>query len=309
MFKSETLLLAKQSDKTPNRLYHVLMVTGVYPSHEQPHSGTFIKSQVESLKKAGVTVEILHPGPGPMPLRYVRATLQVFLKTLTGRFDIIHGHFGLWCFATRMQWTTPIVVSFLGDDLLGKPSVRGGFTRKSKLVISVSRWLCSRVDAVIVKSEEMKKVAFAHNAFISVIPNGVDFDLFRPIPRTEARDALRWDQNRYYVLFGNDPMIPRKNYALAQATVERLQQKGIDVQLIVNNGLPQEEVVLHMNACNALLLTSILEGSPNIVKEAMACNVLTLVMYCKLLVERWVVVFVAVILICLLLDWKKLYII
>src|SRR5579885_3309573 len=41
----------------------VLMVTGVYPTEQQSHAGTFIKSQVDSLIAAGLTVDILHPDP------------------------------------------------------------------------------------------------------------------------------------------------------------------------------------------------------------------------------------------------------
>ena len=249
----------------------VLMVTGIYPTLRKPHSGTFIQSQVDSLIEAGLEVEILHPEPGNAPLRYIRAALQVFRKTSGGRFDIVHGHYGLWCLASRLQWKTPVVASFLGDDLLGTPTGNDVYSKKSRLVVRISQWLCRRVDAVIVKSAEMKQATRHKEAFI--IPNGVDFTRFHPIPRAEARAVLGWDANRSYVLFGNDPDIPRKNFALAQAAVALLQAKGLDVALTVANGLPQTHVVHYINACNALVLPSLLEGSPNIVKEAMACNV------------------------------------
>lgn len=257
-----------QVTKNPLR---VLMVTGVYPKESRPHSGTFIKSQADSLVDAGLEVEVIHPRPGPVPVRYAAATLGVFLKTLTGRFDIVHGHYGLWCLAARMQWTTAVVASFLGDDLLGTPTAAGGYSKKAALVVRMSRWLCRHVDAVIVKSEQMRKAAGGGD--IAVIPNGVGFELFHPIPREEARAALGWDQDQYYILFGANPIIPRKNYALAREAVERLRARGFAAQLVVANGLPQSKVVLYMNASNALLLTSLLEGSPNIVKETMACNV------------------------------------
>lgn len=255
------------------RPLRVLMVTGMYPTENIPHSGTFTKSQVDSLIAAGVEVKVIHPKPGPVPIRYLSGALQVFLKTLSGRYDIVHGHFGLWCLAGRLQWTTPIVASFLGSDLLGKPAAGGGFSKIGALVVRVSRWLCHHVDAVIVKSEEMKKATFSSREDIFVIPNGVDFELFRPIPRAAARAALGWKQDGYYVLFGNDPQIPRKNYALAKAAIEILRTKGITAELVVANGLPQTTVVQYMNASNALILPSIHEGSPNIVKETMACNV------------------------------------
>lgn len=159
---------------------------------------------------------------------------------------------------------------FLGSDLLGNPTANGCYSRKDALVVHLSRWIARCVDASIVKSPEMRAIVPARNVF--VIPNGVDFNLFRPMARAEARAALGWRQDGYYVLFGNDPAIPRKGFALAQAAVERLRSRGLPADLMVANGLPQCEVVTRMNASNALLLTSVHEGSPNVVKEAMACN-------------------------------------
>ncbi len=259
--------------QVPNKPLRVLMVTGIYPTERIPHAGTFIKSQIDSLLAAGLEVEVLHPKPGPSPLRYAAATLQVFLKTLTGHFDVVHGHYGLWCLTARMQWTTPVVASFLGDDLLGTVTTDGGYSSKGAFVARIGHWLCHRVDAVIVKSEGMKKSTSLCKDNIFVIPNGVDFEFFHPIPRSKARAELGWDQDRYYVLFGNDPQIPVKNFPLAKAAIERLRARGICAELIVANGLPQTTVVQYINASNALILPSIAEGSPNIVKETMACNV------------------------------------
>ena len=251
--------------------YRVLMVTGIYPSEKRPHSGTFIKSQADSLLPLGIEIEVIHPKSGPRLVRYISAAIQVFTKTMSGQYDIVHGHYGLWCLMARMQWKTPVVASFLGSDLLGVVTEKGSLSSTGKIVSAVSRWLCRHVDAVIVKSMEMKQVSRFQDGI--VLPNGVDFALFHPIPRSEARVALGWHSSRYHILFGNDPHIPRKNFALAQAAVALLQARGIDVVLTVANGLPQTQVVQYINACNALVLPSLIEGSPNIVKETMACNV------------------------------------
>src|ERR1700680_1748666 len=135
----------------------VLMVTGVYPTERIPHSGTFIKTQVASLTAAGLEVEVIHPKPGPVPIRYFSAAAQVFLKTFTKHYDIVNGHYGLWCLAGRMHWTTPVVASFLGGDVFGELYTDGGSPRKADLVVSLCRWLSRHVDAVIVKSANMKK--------------------------------------------------------------------------------------------------------------------------------------------------------
>src|SRR5215472_4458719 len=143
--------------QTTQKPLHVLMVTGIYPTEQRPHKGTFIKSQADSLVAAGVEVEILHPRPGSVLLRYLWTVGQVWIKTRTKRFDVVHGHYGQWCLFARLQWSTPVVASFLGDDLLGTPLGNGKYSKLSTQIVHVSRWLCSRVDAVIVKSAQMKR--------------------------------------------------------------------------------------------------------------------------------------------------------
>jgi teichuronic acid biosynthesis glycosyltransferase TuaC len=249
----------------------ILMVSGIYPTQARPHAGTFVKALVDSLVASGHEVEVVHPKPGPVPFRYASAAFQVFRKTLSGRFDIVHGHYGLWCLVARMQWTTPVVAAYLGDDLLGTVTSKDGRSQKSLFVVRVSRWLCRHVEAVTVKSEQMRKAS--HCTKSVVIPDGINFALFEPIPRQQARAALGWDANRYYVVFANNPAIPVKNFALAQAAIERLREHGMTAELVVANGLPQAQVTQYINASNALILPSVAEGSPNVVKEAMACNV------------------------------------
>ena len=259
--------------QTQQKHYRVLMVTGIYPTPERPHKGTFVKAIVDSLTAIGHEVDVVHPNPAwPMPLRYAWTTFQVFTRSLTGRYDIIHGHYGLWCLAARLQWTTPVVAAFLGDDLLGTVTTEGPLSKKSLLVVRLGQWLCRHVAAVTVKSEQMRKAALVADVF--VIPDGINFDLFQPVPREQARTELGWEQDRYYVVFANNPTIPVKNFPLAQKAIERLKENhGIVAELKVATGLPQSAVVQYINASNALILPSVAEGSPNVVREAMACNV------------------------------------
>lgn len=251
--------------------YRILMVTGIYPTARRPHAGTFIRPIVETLRARGHTVDVLCPGPAPAPLRYLWAALQVFFRTLSGRYDIVHGHYGLWCLAARLQWRAAVVSAFLGDDLLGTITAAGGYSRKSLLIVGASRWLCRVSHAATVKSEQMKQAAGCED--VVVLPDGVDFTRFYPLPRDEVRATLGWEQGRYYVLFANNPAIPVKNIALAQAALRCLAARGIRAELVVIHGQSQEQVMRYMNASNTLILPSLAEGAPNVVKEAMACNV------------------------------------
>ncbi|MEO7018799.1 MAG: glycosyltransferase [Ktedonobacteraceae bacterium] len=261
-------MMVKQEIATPLR---VLMVTGVYPTEARPHAGTFIKTLADALRDANVEVEVIHPMPGLVFWRYLIAILQVWWKTYRGNVDIVHGHYGQWCLFARLQWRVPVVAAFLGDDLLGTVTVRGGRSAKGALIVRLSRWLSRHVDVALVKSDEMQAAAGCPS--VQVLPDGIDFKLFRPLERAQVREELGWRQDGYYVLFGNNPDIPVKNVQLARASIEYLVQHGIKAELIVANGLPQTQLVRYINACNTVILPSHAEGSPNIVKEAMACNV------------------------------------
>jgi teichuronic acid biosynthesis glycosyltransferase TuaC len=253
------------------RPFRVLMVTGVYPTTERPHAGTFIQTLVDSLRTEGVDVEVIHPAPGPVFWRYLQTIYLIWHKTRQGACDIIHGHYGQWCLFARMQRKVPVVAAFLGDDLLGTVTARGGYSKWGAIIVFLSRWLCRHVDMPLVKSEEMRLAT--HNKRARVIPDGIDFKLFRPLDRHQMRQELGWKQNGYYILFANNPAIAVKNIQLARSAVACLADLGIDAELIIANGLPQTELVRYMNACNALILPSHAEGSPNVVKESMACNV------------------------------------
>lgn len=258
----------------PDKPFRVLMVTGIYPTQERPHAGTFVKTQVDSLIEAGLEVEVLHPSIGqPTLWRYASTIIQIWRKALSGRYDVFNGQYGLWCLICRLQWTTPVVAAYLGDDILGTIKADGSYSIKGKLVAFLSRQLCYWVEAVTVKSEQMKQAARGPQKRIFVIPDGVNFEQFHPVARAEVRTKLGWKQDTYYVLFGNNPHIPVKNFTLAQAAVERVRAKGRDIELVVASGVSHATVVQYMNASNALILSSHAEGSPNVVKEAMACNV------------------------------------
>ena len=104
-----------------------------------------------------------------------------------------------------------------------------------------------------------------------VIPSGIDFDLFRTIPRHEARRQLRLPLDERLVLFVGNPAQARKRFPLAKAAVDIL-NKRLPVRLVVGWGVPHTDIPVYMAACDALVFTSMQEGSPNVVKEALACD-------------------------------------
>ena len=193
---------------------------------------------------------------GRSVLDYGRFYARV-LRHATESYDLVHANYGLTAPMALAQPRRPVVLSFWGSDLLGN-------------VGRLSRRCARRADAVIVMSRAM---ADEVGTDCHVIPHGVDLDLFRPIPRRDAREAVGWERDGRQVLFPYAAKREMKDYPRAERVVEAVRARTDEpVALRTLHGVPHARMPLYLNAADALLLTSKSEGSPNSVKEAMACN-------------------------------------
>jgi glycosyltransferase involved in cell wall biosynthesis len=248
----------------------VLVVTNMWPSAERPHWGSFVKSQADSLAAAGCT-NVLYEIQGWRSTReYARAWLDLPRVARESGADLVHAHYGL-SGAAALRVPLPLVVSFCGDDLLGRPDARGRLSLKSRALIPLSEMAARRADGVIVKSAEMGAV-IANVPDVQVIPNGVDLTRFVQEPRDVARAALGWPLDTPVLLFAADPAEERKNWPLACGVRDALAARGLATRLEAVHHRPQADMVRAMSAADVLLLPSYHEGSPNVVKEAMAMN-------------------------------------
>jgi glycosyltransferase involved in cell wall biosynthesis len=252
-----------------NDRLRVLMLTSDWPAHPWG-TAQFIVRQAQFLGAANVDVDVFSFRGYKNPLRYLQAWSQVRRRLRRRHYDLVHAQFGqsgLLAFPKRL----PLVVTFRGDDLQGIPGDTSGRLTLAGLVL---RWLCRimarRADATIVVSEHMKRY-LDDGAAAHVIPSGIDFSLFRCTPRDEARRRLGLPLSAHLVLFVGNPELARKRYPLAQRAVEIL-NRSLPAQLIVGWGVPHTDIPILMSACDALVFTSMQEGSPNAVKEALACD-------------------------------------
>jgi glycosyltransferase involved in cell wall biosynthesis len=88
----------------------------------------------------------------------------------------------------------------------------------------------------------------------------------------QARAMLGLKAHKKYLLFAANPQIAVKRFPLAKAVADWLARRDPSIQLLVVSKEPQERLALYMSACDALVFPSYQEGSPNVVKQAMACN-------------------------------------
>jgi glycosyltransferase involved in cell wall biosynthesis len=254
----------------------VLVVTNVYPSPDRPFSGTFVHDQVESLHALGLELDVLH-------VRRHAAGAGIY-RGLGGRVrdqardtgaDVVHVMYGgvMAESVTRAVDEIPVVVSFCGTDLLGGRAGSLVTRVRERVGVLASRRAARRADAVIVKSSALRAALPAGLADdrVWLIPNGVDTDRFAPAPREAARSALDWPPDERIVLFPAAPNRPEKRFELARDAVAELERTTPGVRLHMLEGVAHRDVPTWLNAVDAVVLTSLHEGSPNVVKEALAC--------------------------------------
>jgi teichuronic acid biosynthesis glycosyltransferase TuaC len=255
----------------------ILAVTNMYPTPQSPGSGTFVEQQVSGLGRLGLNVDVLFLDRRHTGMRVYRDLRQRLLDRAE-RFqpDIVHVMYGgvMAELATRTVRDRPTIVTFHGSDLLGEHL--SGAARKLLAGYGVwaSRRAARRATRVVVVSTSLIGALprGLDSGKVAVIPCGIDLARFVPLDKSACKARLGWASDRFHVLFPSNSGDPVKRPQLALAAVEAARRLGVPAEIHYLRGLPNADVPIWMNASDALLLTSRHEGSPTVVKEALACN-------------------------------------
>lgn len=230
----------------------VLIVANNKPGHFSP----FVMEQVEALKKLGVEFDFFGVD-GKGASGYLANLIPLKKKIHEFQPDLLHAHYGHSGLLANLQRTVPVVTTYHGSDVHTKGlnlSISKVTARYSAYNIFVSPWLL--------------ELSGYHGENKSVIPCGVSTTTFFPMERAEARKQLGWDANENFVLFAGAFDNEVKNSTLAKAAISLVP----NTKLVELRGYSREQVNLLANAANCLLMTSHREGSPVVIKEAMACG-------------------------------------
>ncbi len=253
------------------------MITNVWPHAERPAYGPFVKVTVDGVRAQGVACDVLFIRGYRGPVAYLAGALACLVVALAEprRYRLAHCHGGETALVARFFWGAPLVASYLGTDLLGA-QIGGDLRTRAMhwLRSTLIRHHASLMAATTTKSAEMESLLGARARLRNtVIPDGVDRERFRPRERSSACARVGWDARARNILFaGRVDAVEKPAVARAEA-IALAELELPEIELRVVSGVAPSEMPFHYAACDCLLHTSVSEGSPNIVKEALACNV------------------------------------
>jgi glycosyltransferase involved in cell wall biosynthesis len=250
---------------------YFMRVLYVIPGQPEGSEFIFAKRQIACLESAGVASRKFFLTSRTSILFLISAISRLREEIADFQPDIVHAQFGtVNAMVCVCAGASPLVVTFRGGDLNPTREV-------SRLRSLVGRFLSQitalRATAIVCVTDRLRSRLWWKQGKCRVIPNGVDLSKFVPMSREKARSILSWHQEKRVILFNAGRNAQAKRLDLAMAAVERvrLQMNDIHIEVLRGDILP-DRVPLYLNAADCLLVTSDWEGSPNIVKEALACN-------------------------------------
>jgi teichuronic acid biosynthesis glycosyltransferase TuaC len=255
----------------PSQRETALRVLAVIPGDGEGNSFIFARRQVESLVKLGIAVNVFYLRSRTSPLSLLREFGRFRKAIVAFSPDIVHAHYGTMTSLLCVLGTKrPVVVTFRGSDL--NPAPDNGFFRNN-VGLLLSQISALRASAIICTSARLCERLWWRKNRTTIVPSGVDLDAFKPCDKGEAREILGWRDGEKVVLInvGNVPLL--KGLPLAREAVDIAAKNLGTVRLFELRGdVPPEKIPIYLNAADCLVLASKYEGSPNILKEALACN-------------------------------------
>lgn len=247
----------------------------IVASDKGGHFVPFIEEQIAALQSCGI--ELLRYGiTGKGIWGYLRCLPALKRAIKQHRPDLIHAHYGLSGLLANLQRRVPVITTYHGSDI-NKPNV----LRFSKIAMRLSAHNIFVSQRNVILALSPNSLITSHlNKRYTLLPCGVNI----PKPwnelqtqRIEQLTLNQWVQEKLkagvkHVLFAGAFDNAVKDALLAKAAINELASEGVKGELIELKGYNRDQVNALMYNCDALLMTSKTEGSPQVVKEAMACG-------------------------------------
>ena len=240
----------------------LLTITNMWPTLDQPYYGIFVKEQLENIEnKLNVKSDLYFiDGKNKGKLAYLKSIFALYNIIKKGKYDIIHIHYGLsGLFLLFYKPKSKIFMTLHGGDIQKEQG--------KKIQIFLAKKILKKVNKVFVLNDNMVKVVSSIGINYEILPCGVNQTFFNSSGKIEILS------NSKLILFPGDSERKVKNYPLFEETLNLLNERAFyTYKYECIHNLSRKEVRDLMLRADCLLMTSISEGSPQVVKEALSCG-------------------------------------
>jgi len=250
----------------------------MYPTEQNRAYGIFVKEQVESLRKEGVSIDVFFVNGKESRLRYISGISELVGKIKSKRYDIIHAHHTYCIYPIKIATAvtgvkSPLILTFHEGEVHrqnGSGLKNIDFIKRLVFSKRLKRIALKMVDLVItVQAEMLKRINF--NGKSVVLPCGVNSEMFRPLGKKWCREKLGLPLDKKIVFFPASPANKQKGFDILKESIWYLNRP--DLQLVAGGNLLHSDMPYYMNAADVVVQLSVFEASPSVLKEALAANV------------------------------------
>jgi glycosyltransferase involved in cell wall biosynthesis len=241
----------------------LLLVTNMYPTPTHPSFGIFIQEQIEDVQNEMdlETDVFLIDGSHHGKSEYLKSIFTIPFKLATKNYDAIHIHYGIsGIFLLFFKPNIKKIMTLHGCDIQNWGS--------NSWHVWITKKILSKVDLIYVQNQKMKNVVENINPNVEIMPCGTNPTFFSPLP-----GFVKKRKEEFLILFPGSPKIEVKNYPLFLEVMDSIKQLGVhNIQYQCLENMSREQVRDAMLNSDCLLMTSISEGSPQVIKEALYCD-------------------------------------
>jgi glycosyltransferase involved in cell wall biosynthesis len=220
--------------------------------------------------------------------RAMRKRLIALLKAGHG-FDLIDAHYfypdGVAAVRLAREFGLPVTVTARGTDLNLIPE----FPAPRRMILEAAAKANGLITVCQALKDTLVEMGVAADR-VTVLRNGVDLELFRPVDREAARKALDFtrrtlasvglliDRKGHHHIIRALRQLPETDLVIAgggpdRRGLERLaEEEGVKDRVRFLGPVDQNRLREIYNAADALVLASSREGWANVLLEAMACG-------------------------------------
>jgi teichuronic acid biosynthesis glycosyltransferase TuaC len=238
----------------------VLYITNMYPSKEHSYNGIHVKEQIDCIvNRYKIEHEIYFINGLQSKWNYAKSIFSINKKLAESNYDLIHIHFGLSGLFSIINpfIKIPIVLTIHGSDI--------NSNKKWGMLPRITKMVIPRVQRLIILNDKMADLLIKYKEKLAKIPCGINIDQFA-VERTNIGKS-------FVIGFPGDKLRPVKNYPFFKTIIKEFSKNRQNIEEVEFHNLSRKEVAANLSKLDCLLMTSHSEGSPQIIKEAMACGI------------------------------------